>query len=262
MLAEQIRNYKSSKKLAQQIKQLSSELTAGKNATSDRWHKLALFHHADSKPAEATRAVQQALKLDDKSITIWSTAAGIFENAGRLGDAVKAFRKLSLIDRRYRTEHLTQVANLEMRLGRQEEAIRAGKDLLAAAPGNADHYQFFAQLCFQLGRTKEGLDALRHSVRVNPTNIAALTTLAGALSDQFRSDEAIELFWRAFDKANSLDEQLSVIAKLGELYLRANRFDQLVTRLQRLGRENNKVRDMAICLAAAYQSAGDLGAGG
>ena len=112
---------------------------------------------------------------------------------------------------------------------------------------------------FQLGRTKEGLDALRRSVRVNPTNIAALTTLAGALSDQFRSDEAIELFWRAFDKANSLDEQLSVIAKLGELYLRANRFDQLVTRLQRLGRENNKVRDMAICLAAAYQSAGDLG---
>ena len=62
---------------------------------------------------------------------------------------------------RNRTEYLTGIARLESRLGRVDAALKAGRDLLAAAPGNPEHYEFFAQLCFQLGRSEEGLDALR-----------------------------------------------------------------------------------------------------
>jgi len=72
--------------------------------------------------------------------------------------------------------------------------------LLAAAPGNPEHYDFYAQLCFQSGQPDEGLDALRRSVRVNPSEPKVILTLAGALAEQFRTGEAIELYWRATGK--------------------------------------------------------------
>ncbi|MEI4902527.1 hypothetical protein Q8G48_28730, partial [Klebsiella pneumoniae] len=66
------------------------------------------------------------------------------------------------------------------RLGRRAEAIAAGRDVIASAPGNPEHYEFFAGLCFQLGEAEEGLDALRRSARANPADPKVVLTLAGA----------------------------------------------------------------------------------
>ena len=68
----------------------------------------------------------------------WTLAARIRESAGSLGDSADALRRLAEIDRRNRTEHLTGIAKLESRLGRIDAAFKAGRDLLAAAPGNPD----------------------------------------------------------------------------------------------------------------------------
>jgi tetratricopeptide (TPR) repeat protein len=46
---------------------------------------------------------------------------------------------------------------------------------------------------------------------------------------------------------------------LTELYLQNNQFDRLLERLERERREADKQREMTICPAQAYQSAGDLG---
>ena len=163
------------------------------------------------------------------------------------------------------TEYLTGIAKLESRLGRVDAALKAGRDLLAAAPGNPEHYEFFAQLCFQLGRSEEGLDALRRAVRVNPNDTKIILTLAETLAGKFRTDEAIEMYWRAFDKAEDLDAKLGIVSRLTELYLQRNQFDRLLTRLQHQDRDarpdagQSQQRDVAICLAQAYASSGDLG---
>ena len=106
------------------------------------------------KPSRSTRA----------SIGAWTLAARLRESAGSLADAAEALHRLAEIDRRNRIEHLTAIARLESRLGHIEPALKAGRDLLAAAPGNPENYEFFAQLCFGLGRPEEGLDALRRAV--------------------------------------------------------------------------------------------------
>ncbi|MFI5456257.1 MAG: DUF1583 domain-containing protein [Isosphaerales bacterium] len=160
---------------------------------------------------------------------------------------------------------MTGIAKLETRLGRIDAALKAGRDLLAAAPGNPENYEFFAQLCFQLGRSEEGLDALRRAVRVNPNDTKITLTLAETLAAQYRTDEAIEMYWRAFDKADNLDGKLGTVSKLTELYLQRNQLDRLLTRLQhqerdaRPGAGQPQQRDVAICMAQAYAASGDLG---
>ncbi len=92
-------------------------------------------------------------------------------------------------------------------------------------------------MCFQLGQVDEGLDALRRAVRLNEADPKALLGLAETLAAQFRTEEAIEMFWRAFDKSPDLEAKLSVVSRLTALYLQRNQFDRLIARLERQGRE-------------------------
>jgi tetratricopeptide (TPR) repeat protein len=257
VLQGQIKNYQAADSLDAQIAKLQKDVRDAGNA--ERWFRLARYLESARQLPEATEAIQRALALDNKSTKSWAAAARIHEAGGNLLAAADANRKLALIDRRYRTEYLTNVAKLESKLGRRDQALQAGRDLLAAAPGNPDHYQFFADLCFQLGQNEDGFDALRRAVQVNSEEPKLILTLASALAERFRTDEAIELYWRAFEKSRELDAKLGVITRLTELYLQGNRFDRLLERLDRERREADKQREMTLCLAQAYQSAGDFG---
>ena len=267
LLEVRVKNDLAAGRLAARIEGLRKELDGDKAATAERWGVLARYLEADTKLPEAVRAADRAIGLDPRSIPAWTLAARVRESAGNLGDSADALRRLAEIDRRNRTEHLTGIAKIEARLGRIDAALKAGRDLLAAAPGNPDNYEFFAQLCFGLGRSEEGLDALRRAVRVNPNDTKIVLTLAETLAGQYRTDEAIEMYWRAFDKAGDLDAKLGTVTRLTELYLQRNQFDRLLTRLQNQERDNRPAanqgqaqqRDVAICTAQAYATSGDLG---
>ncbi len=263
-----VKNDQAAGHLAAQIAAIRAELDRGRasqapaEVQSRLYARLARYLEAEAKPADAVRSVEQAVTLDPRSIPAWTLAARLREAAGSLGDAADAYRRLADVDRRNRTEHLTGVAKLEARLGRVDAALKAGRDLIAAAPGNPEHYQFFAELCFQLGKNDEGLDALRRAVRVNPNDSKVILTLAETLAGQYRTDEAIEIYWRAFEKAEDLEAKLGVITRLTDLYLQRNQFDRLLARLQGNQRESQRQaqeRELAICTAQAYASSGDLG---
>ena len=255
-IARDLRELQALDKLKDQIAVLAKDADS---KDADRWFWLARAHEAERQLKEAAQAVTKAGTLAPQSVPILMASARIYEAQNNLMAAIEFNTKLAAIDRRYRTEYLKQVATLEQKLGRRDKAIQAGRDLIAAAPGNPELYEFFSQLCFQLGETEEGLGALRRSVRVNPADPKGLLLLASALSEQFRTSEAIELYWRAFDKAANLDDRLSVVTLLTELYLQTNQLDRLLERLERQRREPNQQREMTICIAQAYQSAGDDG---
>jgi tetratricopeptide (TPR) repeat protein len=271
VLAAQLQAYEASGTLAAQATSLQKELDSGRDATPARWVRLARLREAEQKLPEALAAARKAVATDARSVPAWTVLARVYEASGDLASAADAQRTLARLDRRSRTEYLTAVARLESRLGRRAQAMQAGRDLLAEAPGNPDHYQFFADLCFGLGEVEEGLGVLRRAVRVNPGDPKALRTLAEALAGQFRTDEAVEMFWRALAKAPDLDGKLAIVSRLTELYLQQNQFDRLVARLRREqgddavaaaggGAAAGNRRDLSICLAQAYQTSGDFGA--
>ena len=260
-LDQRIKCYQAAKTLPAQTAALQRDLDAGKEATSPRWRRLARYYEAEQKLSEATAAAIKSVDKDPKSIPSLVALARVHEAAGNIGAAADAQRKLADIDRRSRAEYLKQVATLESRLGRKEAALKAGRDLLAASPGNPESYQFYADLCFQVGQTEEGLDALRRAVRVNPADNKATLALAETLAEQFRTEEAIELFWRGYDKAPDLEAKLTVIGRLTAMYLQRNQFDRLIARLELQQREaaGGSPRELTICLAQAYSASGDYG---
>ena len=259
VIEERIKNYQASGTLAQRIEQAENDVAGSQSGDGKAWRLLALLRDADRKFQLACDAIDNATELDPGSPFIWETAATIQERSGRFGDAIQSYRKLATLDRRFLSNYLTQIASLEMRLGNTDAALKTGEELIASAPGNSEHYRFFADLCFRVAQSDRGFDVLRRNVRSNPNDQDALLYLARMLADDFQTDEAIELYWRGFELAKDIDAKAAVIAPLAELYLRTNRFDSLVDRLEMTGREQNKPRDGLLWAAAAHQAAGDLG---
>ena len=246
-------------RLPARLEALRKEVAGPKAGDAPTWRRLARYAEAARQPVEAVNAAEKAVALDPKSIASRVTLARLYEATGRFGDAAEASRQLAALDRRSRTEHLIDVAKLEARLGRTEQALAAGRDLLAAAPGNAENLQFFADLCFQLGDNEQGLEALRRAVRSGESDPRPMIALAEALARDFRTEEAIEQYWRAFDRTNDLDGKLGLVAKLADLHLQRNQVDRLIARLERLGRDEGKQREGALYLAQAFAAIGDYG---
>lgn len=258
-IKQRIEVLQSSRRLDDAIDQLAATVSEKPDAALADLHLLARYHEADRNWTQATEAIDQALSKDGKSIPVLGTAARIAEQSGDFSRAATMNRQLSEVDRRSRSDHLMNVARLESQLGRSEEALQAGRDLITSAPGNTDNYEFYSQLCFQLGKTEDGLDALRKAVRINPTEPHLIMSLGSALAGQFRTDEAIEVYWRAFDKAEELEDKTTLTSKLTELHLQVGQFDKVVERFERDRREDDKRREMTLCLAQAHHSSGDYG---
>lgn len=260
VVKQRIEIYQASDRLEEEIDRLAAELAADADATADEWHVLARYLEANREWAEAMDALEKALARDENSIPALTTAARVGEQSGDFAEAAAMSRRLATVDRRSRSEHLMTVARLEAQLGRSEEALAAGREVIVSAPGNTENYEFFAQLCFQLGKPDEGLEALRKAVRINPGEPALVMALGSALANQIRTDEAIEVYWRAFEQTEEIDDLTTLTTRLTELYLQLNQFDKLVERLVRDRQEDDKRRVMTICLAQAHHASGDYGA--
>ncbi len=259
IVSQRIDVFRSSRRLDDEIEALATAVHQDKDASAESWHLLARYCAADSRWTEATEAVEKALGKDGKSTSILATSAKIAELSGDYARAAESNRQLAAVDRRSRSEHLMNVARLEAQMGRTDEALQAGEELLVAAPGNTDNYEFYARLCFQLGRSDQGIDLLRKAVRINSSEPHLIMALGAALAEQFRADEAIEVYWRAFEKTDDLDDRTSLTMKLTDLYLQRNQFEKLLERLERLRQEEDHRREMTICLAQAHQTSGDYG---
>lgn len=260
VLDEQIKSYEASGQLEQQIAAAEQAVAGADEDNADTWKKLALLQEANRKYQQAAVSIGRAAELEPQSIAIQTVAVRVQERGGLFGEAIASLQKLSALDRRFLSNYLTQIASLQMRLGQLDEALKTGRQLISAPGASSEQFRFFADICFQAGKPDQGLETLRRNVRRSPNDREAIQLLAHSLSTQFKTEEAIELYWRFYALSPSLDEKRSAVEALAELYLRTNRFAQLVSRLETSGREENRQREATLLIAAAHQASGDLGA--
>lgn len=247
---------------SQQIESISEaiekQLTADPATKASEWYRLARYQEAQRKWDNAAATIDKAIEKDPQSILALTAAARIAESAGDFGRASDLFRKLTQVDRRSISDHWTSVTRLETQLGRKAQALDAAKQLIVAAPSKTENYEFYAQTCLRLGETEEGMQALRKAIRINPNEAGLMMALGTALADQMRTDEAIELYWRAYEKSEELTDKSTMVTKLVPLYAQINQFEKLIERLERERQDEESRRSATICIAQAWQTAGDI----
>ncbi|MCC9602923.1 DUF1583 domain-containing protein [Stieleria sp. JC731] len=258
VFAEEVKTYQAAGKLEERIAELVAVVDAD-NDDSTAWRRLAVLYNASQQPREATEAIEKAIELTPDSVESLVIAAQMYEDSARLREAIQKRRLLADTDSRFRSGHLQKLSSLYLQIGEQDKAMSIGDELLASSGGSVESFRFYADLCARLGKIDLRLDSLRRCVRMNPRSIEAQRMLATQLAEDFKTDQAIELYWQMLDESDDLDVQRGIVEQLADLYLRSNRLDQLITRLEIRGRESGDRRSTTDLTASAYAQVGDVG---
>ncbi|WP_182866040.1 tetratricopeptide repeat protein [Rhodopirellula sp. JC639] len=255
LLKDRIAVYQSSGTLEQQIRELTDQ-----PESVDSLRTLALMHGAAGNLVNAERSIQRALEMEPDNTDVLLVAADLAERQNRLGDAADLFEQLATADSRFRTNYLQRVAGLQVRLGQTDEAIHTCEAVIDANPASPESYQFYARTAFGINRDEEAITALRRAMTVAPRDNAPRRMLAAHFADQYRTDEAIELFWQAFNYEPKIDDKINVIRSLAPLYDRKTDLQTLIGRIEEINRKDGNTRTTSLMIAAAHESVQDFGA--
>ena len=258
VLRARIGVYGRSGELQERIAETRKE-TESDEASVGAFRRLALMLDANSQLPDAIAAIRMAIEKSPRDPELLAIAASLYEKSSLLNDAVDSFRQLADLDTRYQSSYLKRIAQLQMRLGRIDEALATSRQLIAISPGNPDPYRTHSDFCFQAGREEEGLETLRRALRIAPRDRDCRVALASALAERFRTDEAIELYWQQFAAGEDLEDQLGVVESLAPLYDRKSDLPRLISRLEENGREKSNARSATVLIATAFKSVGDFG---
>lgn len=241
-------------RLPQEIQRLQAALADVSAADLDasqslRW-KLSGCLLAAGRHAEAVVLCQEMLGKEPDSLAIRMRILEIHETAGSVQSAIEVLTELSQLDGRNRVRYLQQLSRLQLQLGLTAAAVRTAEGVTEAAPGLPSSWQFLADTAFEAGDAELAVAALQRSVRLHPDDESALRALAGTLAEQFRTAEAIELYWKALDVAQSADARETLLATLTQLAMRTDQLDALFDRIERRGRlqrdEERSLRELAV----------------
>lgn len=245
-------------RLKEETERLALSLRQQAATDAKLWERLATYSEALGDYEQATSATLQQLEFDMKPASPLQRLTDLYERTGRLGDAIEAIGRMARVQPGNRIDLQRRIARLQSKLGRHDEAIAAGELLITLSPGDPDSYRFLADLAFAAGRSSIAVEALRKGVRVSPGDPTTLKALGKLLADEFQTAEAIECYWKALEASDESDGQSSLISTLSQLYLRSDRFDELIERLQRRGREQGLEAELTVSLAAAWKEAGEF----
>ncbi|MFN7844120.1 MAG: tetratricopeptide repeat protein, partial [Pirellula sp.] len=142
VLNTRINVLQSSQQLDAEAEKMEQRFLANTNTTAQEWYQLARYRESQRQWDDAATTIDKAIELDPKSVLAFTAAARIAESAGDFGRAADLFRKLTQVDRRSISDHLTSVARLETQMGRKEQALEAAKQLVVAAPSKTENYEF------------------------------------------------------------------------------------------------------------------------
>lgn len=255
LLKDRIGVYQSSGTLAEQIQTVSAQ-----EESVETLRKLALMHGAAGDLLSAERSIRKAIELAPDRAEVLLIAADLAERQNRFSDAAELFTQLASADNRFRTNYLQRVSSLLVRLGQIDKALETCEAIIDANPASPESYLFYARTAFAASQDEAAIAALRRAMTVAPRDNAPRKMLAGHFADRYRTDEAIELYWQAFNFEPKTDDKINLISSLAPLYDRKADLDTLIGRIEEINRKDGDTRSANLMVAAAQESVQDYGA--
>ncbi|MEL7338232.1 MAG: hypothetical protein AAFN70_18725, partial [Planctomycetota bacterium] len=124
-------------------------------------------------------------------------------------------------------------------------------------PASPQHYLTYAGLAFTAGRESDATAMLRRSIVVAPRNNEARIRLAEYYANQFRTLDALDLLWSAFDVDESPAARRSMIRTMIPLYNRRSEIPKLINKLRGQNRKQVSNDQVESWVAEVWITIGD-----
>lgn len=152
---------------------------------------------------QLTAAVEQANALRGQypeSFIVWNILGAANKRLNRIGDASKAFKKVTELNPTY-ADGFNNLGITLKDQGKLEEALQAYKKALSLNPDYAEVYNNMGNAYTDQGKLEEATESYNNALLLNPDYADAHYNLGITLKEQDKLDQAIE----AYNKALSLN---------------------------------------------------------
>lgn len=157
---------------------------------------------------EAEAACRSALGINDNSAPAWFWLGSVLKARGDLEGAADAYSRAAAGEPAD-INALQQLAFVEYRLGRYENAQRDFLSLLKVAGNSPNAHHNFGLLQLETGFPAEALASFQRALELNPGAPETMSCIAHALRDLGRLDEAIGAYDQVLAKVPTFGDALA-----------------------------------------------------
>ena len=198
----------------------------------------------------------KALESSDAIVNRW--IAEVYTLQGRRDDANAIYTHLIEVDSTNAREYYTNIARSHLEVMDFDAATDAAKQAIAHSPRNPEGHQMLALIAKQAGNYQTAIDSFKQAIRLRPdaTNIRSELAEIYKLSGNPR--QALEQYWRCWELSTSVNDKLTFVKPLSQLYYDLGRRGELEERLKQMSKTNTSDVGPVVGLANLYQMEGDL----
>ncbi len=171
------------------------------------------------------RLVEMDGAVDDNDVEALLALERIHRQRGNWEEAIEYLEELAELRPKHRPDYYHRIAEISLKLYRDEQAVEYAMRAVDANPQNADAYARLAEVYRKMGRIGEAIDAYREAWRLNERAFNHAMELGELLEGRGERREALTLYRRVTREADDRARILEAARRAIDL---AEQTDQLV----------------------------------
>ena len=223
--------YYNSSDYAEAIKVFKDVIKVDDQSPIDWYYLGHSYSYSDDEGNEkyykAIDALNKALDLDRDNLDILSSIAHNYGMADEYNKEIQTLNKMFEIDQN-NSDILCNIANIYYNMENYDKALEYAYRGIDIDENNTNLYKSLSDILWKLERYDEAIDELYKVLKIyretDYYGIYNLYTLSDRLTDQYRYDEALEIYELALEKEDSEDIATYRVERLGELYYYNDRY--------------------------------------
>ncbi len=190
---------------------------------TEGWLLMADSYRALGIDDSALTAYLAAVRLDTNNVGAYHYIAAYYQQKNNLDSALWAYENMARLSPSYRV--FQEVANLQMRLGKNDEALSNYQQSVALNAGadNVRSYLGISVILEEKGDSAKALEYLEQAAELSPQNALIQTRLLGYYEDLNELDKAIKTARTIIPLA---PQDRNIVRRLGIIYFSADSLEQ------------------------------------
>lgn len=195
------------------------------------------------------RLVEMDGAVDDNDVEALLALERIHRQRGNWEEAIEYLEELAELRPKHRPDYYHRIAEISLKLYRDEQAVEYAMRAVDANPQNADAYARLAEVYRKMGRIEEAIDAYREAWRLNDRAFNHAMELGELLEGRGDLREALTLYRRVTREADDRARILEAARRAIDLAEQSDRLVDLERSLAQLifsGRQESVYRKVML----------------
>ncbi len=247
--------------LTEKVKELETEIENPQISETERFAHNKQLTKMYLKMGNISYAMEVLLNAKHKKpndITINRWLADLYNRQGRRNAANAIYTHLIEIDSANAREYYTKIAKSYLNILDFDAATDTAKQVIANSPRNPDGHQLLAQIAVQSESYDYAIDSLKNAIRLRPEDIKLRIELAKVYILDEKPQHALAQYWRCWNLSDNVNDKLTLIKPLSEIYDDIGRPEELKTKLKKLARSNTSWVAAVLALSELQKMKGNI----